>query len=278
MSYYADWQAGDQICERFGKEKSFTELRADYVTARDTVAVYDNKLEKLQKEVRIGENLEHEHDDALQQIEHLPETFAKNLRDQLASYLRDIDLVAIGDRLALEPQIDGLAKRYLGLRKQTAYLRDSGQHLLQNTSAPVVQTLQQLDREIQKYRRPKLANSSVPAERLGKLRNLELRRTKCQQQTERYRQTNVVVYSFDNYQYGRLDDDFLWWDLMAHTYAQQSQSPQRVYGNFLPEVAEFRASHPDYHFQSDDEHEAEAAAAAASLDATDDRSTSTDIS
>ena len=282
MSYYADWNASDQICARFGDKKTFADVRTEYLAACETIAVYDSKLAKLREEVRLGESLESEYDEARLKIEKLPETFLTNLRDQLSSYLRDIDLVAIGDRLALDPKLDGLAKRYLGLRKQISYLQDSGQHLLQNTAAPVVQTINTLNREIQKYQRPKLAYSAVPADRLARLRQMEQRNAKSRQQSERYQQTSTVVYTFDNYSYARLDDDFLWWDLMTHSYSQRYDTPQRIYGNFIPEVAQFHASHPDYRYSSSTGMElmddAESRAAAASFSTDDDDNRSRDIS
>ena len=282
LSFYSDWQAGDQICGRLGGTKPFAELRTELLAVRETITVYDTKLAKLREEVRLGESLEFEHDEALRKIDGLPQESLANLRGQLGSYLRDIDLVAIGDRLAREPQIDGMAKRYLGLSKQTSYLRDSGQHLLKNTVAPVEQTISSLDREIVKYQRPKLAYTALPAERMSRLQQMVLRNTKSRQQSERYRQTSVVVYSFDDYRYGRLDDDFLWWDLMAHSYSQRYETPTKIYGNFIPEVADFRASHPDYRYQSSSSldllDDAESRAAAASLSQQDDGSSASDIS
>lgn len=282
MSYYADWRAADEICERFDNKKTFAELRTDLQAAQEAIAVYDAKLEKLRAEVRLGEALEAEHTELQQRIENLPQTILRDLRGQLAGYLRDMDLVAIGDRLGAEPQVEGLAKRYLGLRKQTAYLRDSGQHLLRNTATPVAQTLQSLEREIQKYQRPKLANSAVPAERMARLQQLEQRYSKCRQQASRYEVTSQVVCSFTDYVYGRLDDDFLWWDLMTYAFTQRFEAPQKIHGYFIPEVAQFHADHPDYHYRgwNGDEFlsDAEAHAAAAGVAPGDDRSGNLDIS
>ena len=282
MSYYADWKAADEICERFDNKRTFAELRTDYKAAQDAVAVYDSKLEKLRAEVRHGEFLEHEHDDLLRKIENLPQTFLQDLRGQLANYLRDMDLVAIGDRLGADPQIEGLAKRYLGVRKQVSYLRDSGQHLIRNTATPVNQTIQSLDRELQKYQRPKLANSQVPITRMERLQKLEQRCTSCRQQATRYEQAGEVIYSFTDYTFGRLDDDFLWWDLMTYAFAQRFESPQKIHGYFIPEVAQFHSIHPDYHYsgwnRDDDLSDAEARAAAASIEPDHDRSSDLDIS
>lgn len=282
MSYYADWRAAEEIGERFEPKRPFSELRTDLVTAEEAVAVYDRKLSKLREEIRHGEAVEHEHDDLTQQITDLPQTFLKRLREQLASYLRDMDLVAIGDRLATEPQIDGMAKRYLGLRKQTEYLRESGKHLLENTAAPINQTIYSLDRELRKYQKPKAASSAVAIDRMNRLQQIEQRYAKCQQQAARYQQTSRAVYMFEDYVFGRLDDDFLWWDLIAYAFTQRSASPEKVYGYFIPEVAEFQQNHPDHHYRGWERDEAltdiEAQAAAASVHQLDDRTSDLDIS
>ncbi len=282
MSYYADWRAAEQIGERFEPKRPFSELRKDLLTAEEAVAVYDRKLGKLREEIRQGEAVEYEHDDLARQLAELPQTFLKRLREQLASYLRDMDLVAIGDRLATEPQVDGLAKRYFGLRKQTEYLRESGKHLLQNTTAPIEQTLSSLDRELRKYQKPKAASSAVAIDRLNRLQQLEQRYAKCQQQAARYQQTSRAVYMFEDYVFGRLDDDFLWWDLIAYAFTQRSESPDKVYGYFIPEVAEFQQNHPDHHYRGWERDEeladVEAQAAAASMSPGDDQSGSLDIS
>jgi hypothetical protein len=280
MSYYSDWRAASRICERVGKDKTFAEVRSELLAARETVQVYDTKLAKLREEVQKGEALEHEHDESLRLIPQLPEIYLTRVRDQMANYLRDVDLVVIGDRLQQEPNVDALAKRYVGLRKQAAYLRDSGQHLLQNTAAPVAQTIQSLDRDIMKYQRPKAANSMIAGERYAKLRSLQQRNAKCRQNADRYRQTSTVIYSFDDYHRGRLDDDFLWWDCMAHSYAHHHADAPKAYGYFIPEVAQFHSAHPDYHYHAaaDTAADLEAAAAVASVDDAVDSFTSSDIS
>lgn len=280
MSYYADWRAAEQIGERFEPKRPFSELRTDLAAAEEAVAVYDRKLAKLREEIRQGEAVEHEHDDLTRQIAELPQTFLQRLREQLASYLRDMDLVAIGDRLATEPQVDALAKRYLGLRKQTEYLRESGKHLLQNTAVPINQTLYSLDRELRKYQKPKAA--AVAVDRMTRLQKLEQRYAKCQQQAARYQQTSRAVYMFEDYIFARLDDDFLWWDLIAYAFTQRSATPEKVYGYFIPEVVEFQQNHPDHHYRGWERDESlvdvEAQAAAASLQLGHDRTGDLDIS
>mgnify|MGYP001090407662 FL=1 len=166
LSYYSDWKAGDEIIEQMseGKEKTFAEVRSEYLSARDAVAVYDGKLSKLRAEVASGEALEAEHTALVaerralsegkhplqEQHEKMPEQFRKDARIQLERHLSELDLVMIGDRLAQAPQLDLLAKRYYGLRKQTEYLRQTSTQLVEGSKSAMEQTLNKLKHKINK--------------------------------------------------------------------------------------------------------------------------------
>lgn len=269
MSYYQDWKAGDEILAKLPKFKTFAALREDYLAAQRDIGVYNNKLGQLRREVALGEAIEREYAEKQKQLSELPMTCLQRLRDQLCSYIRDLDLVAIGDRLAQDPALEMLAKRYLGLQKQTEYLQQSSKHLLENSRAPVQQTIAQLDREIQKYSRPKNAGAKLPSERIAQLR---LRNTKYQQQATRYQQSRHVIVEFDDYDHGCIDDDYLWWDLITESYRHRhGQHYGHMHGSYIDEVSDFRSRHPDHHFQRpDDWHDADDAAAASAGTGTDD--------
>jgi hypothetical protein len=277
VSYYQDWKAGDEILSRFPAGKSFAELRSEYNSACETIAVYDGKLSKLRDEIRASEALEQEYNDKQQQIRELPETFLRQAREQLSAYLRDLDLISIGDRLSFDPQLEGLAKRYFGLRKQQEYLRETQKHFIQNSRASIEQSIKAMDREIAKYERPKYAYSALPTSRFDRLQQWQQRNQRYQGQLERYNDTQHVIVSFNHYDYGRLDEDFLWWDLITRG---------RLSGQYIDEVSHFHVRHPRYHYEvppelrHDDEYlrRAEARAAAANARARDRRERDRDIS
>lgn len=240
VSYYQDWKAADEILSKFPAGKAFSDLRNEYNTACETIAVYDGKLSKLRGEIQASEALEREHDEARQRIEDLPATFLNNAREQLASYLRDLDLPSIGDRLSFDPQLEGLAKRYFGLRKQTEYLRDTQKHMLQDSRAAIEQSIKAMDREIAKYERPKFAYASLPASRFERLQQWQRRNQRCHGQIERFNDTQHVIVAFNHYDHGRLDEDFLWWDLITHG---------RLQGQYIDEVSRFHSLHPSYRYE-----------------------------
>ena len=251
LSYFADWKAGDEIVAGIGGNKTFAEIRSEYLSARDGVGVYDQKLSKLRAEVAQGEAVEREYDllqteklamsesrHPLQaQLARMPEQFLKDARIQLERYLADLDLVMIGDRLQTVPQLDVMAKRYFGLRKQTEYLRQTSSQLLDNTRPAIEQSLARLQRDIAKYQRPKYAGNRFDRDQFQKLGD---RNKRCLDLMGRHRQAQQVIVSFHGYEHGRLDEDFLWWDLVTDG---------QLKANYIDEVARFRALHPAYKYR-----------------------------
>lgn len=251
LSYFSDWKAGDEIIAELGGSKTFAEVRSEYLSARDGVSVYDQKLDKLRAEVAQGETIEREYDllqteklaiaesrHPLQaQLARMPEQFLKDARIQLERYLADLDLVMIGDRLQAMPQIEVMAKRYFGLRKQTEYLRQTSSQLLDNTRPAIEQSLTRLQRDITKYQRPKYAGNRFDRDQFQKLGD---RNQRCLDLMGRHRQAQQVIVSFHGYENGRLDEDFLWWDLVTDG---------QLKANYIDEVARFRALHPAYKYR-----------------------------
>ncbi len=253
LSYYSDWKAGDEIIEQMseGKEKTFAQVRSEYLSARDAVAVYDGKLSKLRAEVASGEALEAEHTALVaerralsegnhplqEQHEKMPEQFRKDARIQLERHLSELDLVMIGDRLAQAPQLDLLAKRYYGLRKQTEYLRQTSTQLVEGSKSAMEQTLSKLGHEVNKYQRPKYAGKRFDLTQFDKMRERDRR---CLDMLQRQQQAQTAIIAFQAYEHGRLDEDFLWWDLVTDG---------KVKANYIDEVARFKALHPTYKYR-----------------------------
>ncbi len=251
LSYFSDWKAADEIVAKFGPDKSFALVREQVLSARDSVAVYDQKLGKLRAEFELGEAIEREHDRLVlekqsiaesrhpmqEQHARMPEQYLKQARIQLEQYLSDLDFVTIGDRLAQHPDIETMAKRFYGLRKQAEYLRQTSSQLLDNARPAIEQSIQKLDREITKYSRPKYAYQRVQNDGFAKLVERQRRTNEI---LARQRDAQTAILSFQSYQLGRLDEDFLWWDLITDG---------RVKANYIDEVARFRTLHPSYKYR-----------------------------
>ncbi|MBL8635796.1 MAG: hypothetical protein JNM40_21395 [Myxococcales bacterium] len=251
LSYYSDWKAADEISAQLGGNKPFAEVRSEYLSARDAVSVYDTKISKLRTEFAKGEEVERDHSlftaekKALadgkhplqEQLAKMPEQFLKDARIQLERHLADLDLVMIGDRLQQMPQLELLAKRYYGLRKQTEYLRQTSAQLIDGPKSALEQTMSKLQSDINKYQRPKYAGKRFDLAPFDKMKERERR---CLDMMQRKQQAQAAIVSFHAYEHGRLDEDFLWWDLITDG---------QVKANYIDEVARFKAMHPTYKYR-----------------------------
>jgi hypothetical protein len=266
-SYYADWKAGDEILARFPNKKRFAEVREEVVQARDSLEVYNAKLDELRKQIAAGEALEQEHDDLAARLAGLDEKHLGDWRKRLGDYLTDLGPTALADRLEREPELLLLTKRMSGLKHQIDYLDQiAGQ--VETMRQALLEERSKVGRERYKWSRPKHAWMTFDPEASDK--RFRLRPAKMRQRRERFWATYDTVSGFDRYDRARLVEDFLWWDLMTDG---------RIDGDFIPEVRAFHTHHPDYRYDRidrdlfDDRADA-AAAAAAAIEA--DRSRDTD--
>lgn len=130
-----------------------------------------------------------------------------------------------------------MAKRYYGLKKQAEYLRKTSTELLTNSESGLAQTLSRLDRDISKYNRPKYQYQRFQADDLQKLQSREHRALDL---LNRQRMAQAAIVGFAAYEMGRLDEDCLWWDVITDG---------KVKANYIDEVAQFKAMHPEYKYR-----------------------------
>ncbi|UQA63048.1 hypothetical protein [Polyangium aurulentum] len=255
-AYYADWKAGDEILDRFPDKQSFTEVRAAYLEARDALTVHDANIREIQAQIAAGEALEAEHRERRRALDTLEARWLAFARDALARHLSEIDLSALGERLAKAPHVEILAKRVVGLSQQIVYLDRLAQKHLDEPESALRGALGKIERTIAKYSRPKYHGAQVEGAAVERLSHGFSDR--YQRIGQRFEKQYNRVYVFHDYDRGSLATDFLWWDLMTDG---------RIDGNFIPEVRSFHERNPGYHYErwrdADDDHDDAAAAAAA---------------
>jgi hypothetical protein len=267
-SYYADWKAGDEIVERFPDKKTFAEVRAELDRARESLAVYDAKLEHLRHEIALGEALEREHETRRGELASVEARHLTRWRERLTEHLAALDPGALADRLAAEPDVALLLKQAFGLEKKIAYLDE----IVSKQVAPLQRELQaehaSLTREWHKLGRPKNAHATMPRDKFEK--RFQHRPAKLRKGITRVTHAYETVHHFDRWDRGRFVDDFLWWDVMTDG---------RLDGDFIPEVREHHRTFPDRPDRTIElPDDSAAAAAAAAQDARGDDGTLVDAS
>jgi len=261
LSYYRDWEAGDEVLEQFpDHEEDFGRFRDYYLELVRAAEALRAEVERLRAEVRAGEDLEVEHRDTLAAIQTAPQRALDHARQRLGSFLADLGPQHLHDLLDPASPAGVSALRWAGLRKQREYLDELERHVL----TPMEQTW---SRDLAKLRR-KVLKFSRPKHRYTRFRSDEFERTfadrsaKYAQRWRVYDASYEALREFDRYHEGSLARDHLWWDTICDG---------RLKGKQLPSVARFRTHRPDYRYQRpkrrtrDDE--AAAAAAIAGADA-----------
>lgn len=260
LSYYADWQAGDEIVEQFLEKgwHEFAEFRAHYEQVKEAADQLRARCRELQAEIDRGIALEAQREALIADLQGgLERRHLQAARHRLEQFLEACGPEAVGERLAQDPEVELLAKAWAGLRKQVVYLTQLRAHQLDEPERRLTQELAKLRRKQLKYRRPKHAATRFTSSEFQ--RQFKDRRPRFKKHWKRYDRAYTSVSRFERYDRGALRDGFLWWDLMTDG---------RVNGDFIPEVHRFRQAHPSYRYErpGDDDDEALAAAAVAGVD------------
>jgi len=227
-------------------------------------------MEALQAELDAGVNVEKKRVANQVALGTLDAKHLEEARGRISRFVDDLGLTALGERLAAVPEIELLAKRWVGLRNQHWYLRQMRQELLDKMEAQFSAQLTKLRQKVVKNRRPKKQYRKIPAQEYQ--RSFMDRTRKYQQRFDRYDRGYQSISSFSSYEDGYLSDDCLWWDVFTGG---------RDKGTYLPDVQRFRSRHPQYRYvrpKRRDDDEALAAAAVANADQLDDLDDSTDFS
>lgn len=255
LAYYQDWKAADEILERFpelhtGEESAFLEIRRRVREVRGALEVVEERIAILEKQKNVVLKLIADLKRSELDLETIEERHLGLTHKRLGELLEQVSAAAFGARLADEPELDALAKRWAGLRAKQTYLKDLVIELeryendLRSRGAKV-------RRDVMKMRRPKNAHRRFDPQQVE--RRYGDRSAKSRKYWTRFDRGYESMSRFDRYDRGRWAEDFLWWDLMTDA----CPAPHVI------AVREFHEKHPRYVWRDDDDAEAAAAIAGA---------------
>ncbi len=255
LSYYSDWKAGDEVLERFPEYgEDFGKFREYYLDIRRAHDVHKAEVDRLQALWDAGVALQVEHATARLSLQTLDVDVLARTRARLAQFLVDTGGQSLGERLAGAPELELLAKRWIGLAQQVHYLQQLREHQLVPWQTRVHQELTKLRRKEWKYQRPKNYGARFTKEELE--RAFGDRSAKLAKRWKLYDRGFTNVTGFDRYADADLRASPLWWDLF---------NDGALAGSDLPGVARWRAEHPDYTYHRRRASDADEAAAAAAI-------------
>jgi len=270
LSYYQDWEAGDQILEKFPGKSGFGEVRDEVLRARETVSTFDQELDTLNREISAGAAIEQQRDQVAQALASVDQRWLDFARVRMVEHLMTVDPKVIKPMLASDPNLQLLYLRASGMIAKGRYLEAMVGENAGKMRQALPEQLQKIDRDIAKFSRPKNLNAWWPRDVID--RRTKSRRDRYQKQFQRFETNYHTVYVYDDWSRARAYDDFVWWYLMTDG---------RVPGHYIPEVAVFEQHHPEWAqglpaADHDDWDDSAAAAAIASAD--DDQTRSVDAS
>jgi hypothetical protein len=239
LSFYKLWEAGDQVLEKFPGAKAFEDIRGEIIEAKKAVASFDAKIKEIKAQVAAIRALETEYNDSRQKLANSDADALTETRTRIRRHLEDLDYKNAGGTFQTDPAYEAPAKRSAGQWAKLTYMDAMARDQLAERENALRTELAKLDRTIAKFSRPKHAHTRIPTSDTERLRT---RRDKDRKFFDRYHRSYETVYVFHDYNRGSIAEDFLWWDLMTDGHLD---------GNFIPEVQEFRNSHPNYDWDSD---------------------------
>lgn len=259
MSYYQDWEAGDAILERF-PGKTFADVRNEVLQARETVATFDGALLDLQRQINEGMLLDQRYTKVYELYQSLDQRYVEGARQRLVEHLLTMEPKWIAPRLQADPEVHALYLRASGILAKGKYLEAMVQEHTGSLKQQLAPQIQKIDRDIAKFSRPKHYHAWWPRDVID--RRVRSRRDRFHKQQQKFGQHYTTVYVYDDWNRARGYDDFVWWYLMTDN---------RWSGSYIPEVAAFERSHPEWqhHVPEPTYDDSDAAAAIATSDSDD---------
>lgn len=271
LSYYQDWEAGDAILERFPGMGGFGALAEEIRQARETVSTLDHALAETDREIAAGVALETEHAQLVERLRDLDARWLDHARGRIVEHLLAIDPNVVKPIFRDRPEIQLLYLRASGIVAKVRYLDAIVAEHAEKLRRELPERLRKVDREIQKFRRPKNLHARWPRELVE--RRTRSRAAQHQKHFQRFEKHYQTVWIYEDWARARAHEDFLWWFLMTRG---------RVPGHYIPEVQAFVESHPQWAHGMPVEDRSDwddaAAAAAIALAGDDDRIGSQDFS
>ncbi len=234
FSYWSDRSAASEIVATFPAKENFSEVREDYVRAKEAVAIFDAEIHKLRATIAAGEALDREYVALYNEHQHIDEWALQQARVRIVRHMLEADASLMTQRLSRHKDETLLFLRASGLSAKLTYL-----DAIHKKNADELRT--ELNAQKAKidgvYQRGVAKGRGMPAD---KFQIFAVNRgPKYEKRWQRWGKTYQTVQSYDHWDRGRFYEDLLWWDLMTRG---------RHDGSYIREVTVFHQSHPHYEY------------------------------
>ncbi len=231
--FLEDWRRADQIIEAL-KVSDFQEVAQRFQERLEQTTIFGETVRRLQNEASELDRLEQERVALLAEQAALPVTIQSRaghmIAQAAASRGREMvqNLLNPDEALRVFAAVDGMDHQVQYLEEMNGKIRGDLSDLLGRSG--------KLQEEARRYEgnRHRYRNKRFTPDQFGKRFGRTGRYGKIH---DRYSRGSQTVYHFHEYDRGASFQDFLWWDVITDG---------RMDGNWIPEVSEWRESHPSY--------------------------------
>lgn len=236
--FLQDWKYADIICEKL-QVSSFTEALSLYRESKDRYETIGETLQDLTKQKNEITSLIESYDHAIEQLRSIDQRYDERIRMSVEIFITSNSKQKIAE---VFQNNSILMEQYTcldGLRHQTAYI-EQVREKVESEIRQFDEKIHNLTIEKQRYEndmyrfRNKRWNTEQFSRKFNRNEDVYDRRL------HKYRHTGDTIYSFNDYNIPSFIEEFLWWDIMTDG---------RLDGNFIPDVHEYYASHPSYHYE-----------------------------
>ncbi|MES2765079.1 MAG: hypothetical protein V4642_04380 [Bacteroidota bacterium] len=239
--YLSDWKESDIIVAGLGAN-SFVDVMSKFSEVKDLVDNLGSSLKDYQMQLDAIAKLEENYTDYTERLRNIDTTYLSKVKQFLLNFLLDSSKEKIAQSIGQNTSMSEEIVKLDGLTHQIDYLQSLNEKITNDRNVIVEKATKIID-EANRYQADpyRFRNKQFTDEQFQKRFNRDEERYDKMQ--ERYGRAGDTIYGFNDYNRGSLVGDFLWWDIMTDG---------RLDGNFIPEVYEYRHSHPDYNYGGHD--------------------------
>lgn len=237
--YLTDWKYADIITAAM-KEPNFAAILEQYDEAKNRRMVFGQSLADVRAHINAIAAAAAEHEEKQKLLENIADRYAVRVGSFVAEWLRNAGAAAINALAAGGEELPEEARRADGLEHQIDYIRGLAEKVTADRNVLVTKS-DAITQEAMRYKADPYRFRNKRWERGSFAKKFDRDSTRYDKLHRKYEQTGETIYVFNDYGRGSMMQDFLWWDIMTDG---------RLDGNFIPEVNEYRGSHPDYSYSS----------------------------
>lgn len=236
--FLQDWKYADIICEKL-HVASFTDALSLYRESKDRYITLGETLEELDKQKKSIISMIETYDKAQQDLQMIDSRYYDRVLLSVEIFLTSNSKQKIATTLQNDAILMEQYACFDGIKHQIEYVSQLREKV-ESDIRQLDEKIHNLNIEKQRYENDmyRFRNKRWNAEQFSRKfnRNEDIYDRKL----HKYRQTGDTIYLFNDYNRPSFVEEFLWWDIMTDG---------RLDGNFIPDVHDYYASHPSYHYE-----------------------------